>query len=147
MPSQELWTQAEGDLYQVLGVPPDADSVRIQTAWRSAAKRTHPDLGGSHARFRAVHIAYLVLSDSDLRARYDRSRTPRVPPPRDDEVPRVFVPAAKRTHLVWLAIAAAVLAVVLSYAWPGFTIVAGIVCGLIVTIGYVRLAHGRTDWR
>lgn len=147
MARPELWEQADQDLYQVLGVPPDAPPAKIQTAWRVAAKRTHPDLGGTQARFRAVHIAYLVLSDTDLRSRYDRSRSPRVPPPPDNEVPRVPVPAAKRRNLVWLAILAAVLAVVLSYAWPAFTIVAGMICGVIVTIGYIRLAHGRTRWR
>ncbi len=33
-------------LYEVLGVCPDATDDQIKTAWRTAAKATHPDAGG-----------------------------------------------------------------------------------------------------
>lgn len=148
MTRQELWEQTDADLYRVLGVPADADAASIQAAWRDAAKRTHPDLGGSHSQFRAVHVAYLVLSDPDSRARYDRTRATRMPPPRDDEVPRVVAaPIAKRKHLMWLAIVAGLVAVGLSWMWPVFTIVAAIICTVIVSVGYVRLDRRHHHWR
>lgn len=37
-------------LYEVLGVAPDATDTQLKTAWRLAAKATHPDAGGVHHR-------------------------------------------------------------------------------------------------
>ena len=61
--------------YRLLGVPPDADQQRIRSAYRSLAKRFHPDTNrGSEAAaelFRQVNNAYRILSDPARRARYD----------------------------------------------------------------------------
>lgn len=148
MNAGELWDQVGADLYRVLGVPTDASASAIQDAWRASAKRTHPDLGGDQDEFRAVHIAYLVLSDPEQRARYDRNVHPpephiAVPPPPPEQWPEQPATVTANRTLVWLAILAGVAAVLLSYAWPVFTIVTGIVVGVVVTIGYVRLAHLR----
>lgn len=149
---RELWDEAGADLYHVLDVPVDASATAVQEAWRAAAKHTHPDRGGDEAAFRAVHIAYLVLSDPEQRARYDDSRRealrPRVviPPPPQERWPEPPAPMVTNRSVVWLAIVAGIAAVALSYAWPVFTVITGVVVGVVVTVGYLRLAHLRSRW-
>ncbi len=62
--------------YRLLGVPPDTGQRRIKSAYRSLAKRFHPDRnGGSETAaelFRQANHAYRVLSDPKLRALYDQ---------------------------------------------------------------------------
>jgi len=67
------------DYYRVLGVPRDADAKRIKKAFREAAKRAHPDKGGSEAMMAAVNEAYEVLSDPELRSRFDAGDDPNDP--------------------------------------------------------------------
>ncbi|WP_163553441.1 J domain-containing protein [Candidatus Frankia alpina] len=62
---------AKPSLYEVLGVPPDATADQIRHAYRAAARRTHPDAGGSAPAFAQVNVAYRVLGDPGLRRRYD----------------------------------------------------------------------------
>ncbi|OJY68668.1 MAG: hypothetical protein BGP16_05375 [Sphingobium sp. 66-54] len=61
-------------LYDELGVAADAGAGDIKRAYRKAAKRTHPDNHetGDRAAFDRVQRAWLILSDADRRARYDR---------------------------------------------------------------------------
>ncbi|WP_131747801.1 J domain-containing protein [Frankia sp. Cppng1_Ct_nod] len=59
-------------LYDVLGVQPTASPAQIVTAYRRAARRTHPDTGGSAGAFQQVTAAYQVLADPDRRRDYDR---------------------------------------------------------------------------
>lgn len=58
-------------LYEVLGVAPSATAEQIKTAYRRAARETHPDHGGSSERFHLVSEAYQVLSHPEQRAAYD----------------------------------------------------------------------------
>lgn len=62
--------------YEVLGVDRRATSAEITAAYRKLAIRFHPDKnpGDSEAasRFKEAARAFEVLSDDDLRARYDR---------------------------------------------------------------------------
>ena len=67
---------ARRDLYDVLGVPRDADAARIKRAYRELAMKFHPDQNpgdaAAEASFKEVSAAYTVLSDVDLRDKYDR---------------------------------------------------------------------------
>lgn len=65
------------DLYDVLGVAEDADSDTIRSVYRQLARTFHPDANADAAaveHFRKVTEAYVVLSDPEKRAKYDRSR-------------------------------------------------------------------------
>ncbi|HXD28859.1 MAG TPA: DnaJ domain-containing protein [Arthrobacter sp.] len=59
--------------YEVLGITRDASLAEVKTAYRRAARATHPDQGGDAAEFRLVSLAYQTLSDPSERAAYDRS--------------------------------------------------------------------------
>lgn len=59
------------NLYDDLGVAPDAGLEVIRAAYRNAAKRAHPDTGGDRAAFERIQRAYDILADDVRRARYD----------------------------------------------------------------------------
>lgn len=71
------------DLYATLGVPRDASKADIRKGYRRAAKRAHPDAGGSPEAFRQVQTAQLVLIDDARRARYDETGQFEADPPVD----------------------------------------------------------------
>jgi molecular chaperone DnaJ len=63
------------DYYEILGVPRDADPETIRGAYRTLAKRYHPDVNkepGAEERFKEINEAYGVLSDDERRSAYDR---------------------------------------------------------------------------
>jgi curved DNA-binding protein CbpA len=60
--------------YEILGVSADATAEEIETAYRRAASRTHPDKdGGTDAAFKQVQRAGAVLRDPEARKRYDET--------------------------------------------------------------------------
>jgi len=67
---------ANGDYYEILGVPREADLDAIKSAYRKAALKYHPDRNQgdkiSEERFKQAAEAYAVLSDPEKRSRYDR---------------------------------------------------------------------------
>lgn len=60
--------------YLVLGVPRDESAPGIRRAYRSLAKRYHPDHGGESQApaFREIAEAYDVLSDPERRSAHNR---------------------------------------------------------------------------
>jgi curved DNA-binding protein CbpA len=65
----------KADFYDVLGVSKDADFDAIRSAHKSAAKRSHPDRGGTAEEFESVRRAYECLCDPAQREAYDRTRS------------------------------------------------------------------------
>jgi hypothetical protein len=65
-----------GTLYDLLGALPDDDAEGLRTAFRKAAKATHPDLNPDNPeaalRFRQLVRAHGILSDAEQRAAYDQ---------------------------------------------------------------------------
>src|ERR1700685_1911923 len=61
--------------YDVLGVPRDADEGSIRSAYRRAARKTHPDAGGTAEEFTKVNRAFGVLVSAERRANFDRTGT------------------------------------------------------------------------
>ena len=63
------------DPYQVLGVPKTASEADIKKAFRSLAKKHHPDKHAGDAaaqkRFQEISGAYDILGDTEKRAQYD----------------------------------------------------------------------------
>jgi len=64
------------DYYEVLGVPKTADDAEIKKAFRTLAKKYHPDAhpgdAECEAKFKEAQEAYAVLSDAEKRRQYDQ---------------------------------------------------------------------------
>lgn len=63
------------DYYDILGVSRDADKEEIKRAYRRLARKYHPDVNkepGADEHFKEINRAYEVLSEPEMRARYDR---------------------------------------------------------------------------
>lgn len=61
------------DLYEVLDVARGAALDAVKRAYRKAAKKAHPDGGGSVEQFALVKLALDTLTDDERRAHYDRT--------------------------------------------------------------------------
>ncbi|KAI6748425.1 hypothetical protein HG530_015461 [Fusarium avenaceum] len=72
------------DYYKVLGVENDADERQIKSAYRKQSKIFHPDKAAKQGiakeeaekKMASINEAYEVLSDPELRARFDRGDDP-----------------------------------------------------------------------
>ncbi|MBO5109761.1 MAG: molecular chaperone DnaJ [Clostridia bacterium] len=67
---------ADKDYYEILGVDKNADESAIKKAYRSLAKKYHPDMNPGDAeaerKFKEVNEAYSILSDPEKKAKYDQ---------------------------------------------------------------------------
>ncbi|TWU78089.1 hypothetical protein ED733_007074 [Metarhizium rileyi] len=72
------------DYYKVLGVASDADERQIKSAYRKASKQYHPDKAAKQGiskeeaekKMASINEAYEILSNSELRARFDQGDDP-----------------------------------------------------------------------
>ncbi|MEG0176651.1 molecular chaperone DnaJ [Anaerorhabdus sp.] len=63
------------DYYEVLGLQKGASDAEIKKAYRTLAKKYHPDMNkeaDAEARFKEINEAYEVLSDPQKKASYDQ---------------------------------------------------------------------------
>lgn len=75
------------DYYKVLGVSRDADDRTIKRAYRQLTKQHHPDKAAAQGvtkeaaekKMTSINEAYEVLSDPELRARFDHGDDPNDP--------------------------------------------------------------------
>jgi hypothetical protein len=139
------------DLYDVLGVRPEASEDAIRQAYRSLARRHHPDLnpGADDDAFQRVAAAYGVLGDRRRRRAYDRLRPPRstgptaqrrAPAPTGNvgpfRPPDVDVPASPPSAPTdeWRIL-----------SWVGGMLVAAVVLAAIVIVGASLVLGGDGD--
>ena len=61
------------DLYKILGLERIASCEQIKLAYRKLALLHHPDKGGDAEVFKELARAYQILSDPELRKKYDQS--------------------------------------------------------------------------
>jgi DnaJ-class molecular chaperone len=69
------------NLYNILGIAPNATPDEIKKRYRAMAMRFHPDRNsdeGAQVRFNAIQKAYEVLSDAQSRADYDQKFNDRI---------------------------------------------------------------------
>lgn len=62
------------DYYRMLGVREDATKADVDRAYRSQARKLHPDGGGSDEAMKSLNEAHDVLSDPATRKAYDVER-------------------------------------------------------------------------
>ncbi|MCD7862727.1 MAG: molecular chaperone DnaJ [Lachnospiraceae bacterium] len=69
-------TEQKRDYYEVLGVDKSADDATLKKAYRTLAKKYHPDMHPgdkeAEAKFKEASEAYAVLSDPEKRRKYDQ---------------------------------------------------------------------------
>ena len=80
----ELKKSKTKDYYKVLSLPRDADELQIKAAYRRMVKQHHPDKAhkqgiskeDAEKKMASINEAYEVLSDPELKARFDQGDDP-----------------------------------------------------------------------
>lgn len=83
------------DLYAELEIDRSATRDQVRRAYRKAAKRAHPDTGGSKKKFALVKLAHDVLTDAQRREKYDAT----------GEIEETPVDTAESDALQWVQMA------------------------------------------
>ena len=72
---KECFLNKDKDYYKILGINSSADKKEIKSAYRSLARKYHPDTNQgnklSEEKFKEIGEAYSILSDDARRAQYD----------------------------------------------------------------------------
>src|SRR3954452_16468385 len=75
-PERSFTAMADRDYYEILGVARDATPEQVKKAYRTLARKYHPDVNPgdkkAEANFKEAQSAYDILSDAEKRAVYDR---------------------------------------------------------------------------
>ncbi|HEX8035939.1 MAG TPA: J domain-containing protein, partial [Ktedonobacterales bacterium] len=139
----------EFDYYAFLEVPPDADEATIRMAYRTLARRYHPDIAGdgSLERMQQLNVAYYTLSDPDRRRIYDAQRPQRAAPinaPQPSQTASAATPSASTSRTSVLSATSGPLARIatldtattipvtaLSFSWAGRQLGLGLIDGAI----------------
>lgn len=62
----------KNNYYEILGVTPDSDAAEIKSAYRSLARKFHPDVAPDNIdKFKAINEAYETLSNERKRMQYN----------------------------------------------------------------------------
>jgi hypothetical protein len=108
--------------YDVLGVSSHASYEEVRRAYLRAARRHHPDAGGTAAHMSELNEAWRVVGDATRRRAYD-ARLRSAPRAADanvaDIAPTVAVPWVRSVPWVLLLAALAAIFVVSAYAGGG----------------------------
>ena len=67
--------ETKRDPYEILGIDKNATQDDIKHAYRTLAKKYHPDINkepGAEEKFKEIQGAYEILSDPDKKAKYDQ---------------------------------------------------------------------------
>ena len=70
------------DPYQILQVSPDAEPEVVEAAYKSLARKYHPDLAGtaaSEAKMKEINWAHSILTDAQKKRQWDRDHRPNRP--------------------------------------------------------------------
>lgn len=101
------------DLYSILNIAPTATADQIKRAYRSMAKKYHPDKNSEHLAtadtFRTIKEAYETLGNPTKRMAYDKLRLSAIPSGLASVAPPTvaieeLAKAAAVVGLVWLAL-------------------------------------------
>ena len=85
----------KNNYYEILGVTPDSDMREIKSAYRTLARKYHPDMAqGNINKFKEINEAYETFSNERKRMQYNmlfgfykKATPPPPPPPRSRETP------------------------------------------------------------
>jgi curved DNA-binding protein CbpA len=92
------YDSAVADLYEVLQVHRRAEADVIRAAYRTLARKYHPDLGGDQRRMTAINEAWAILGDPRLRAAYDAASGWSEPQPRPQHHQQAREPQARQAQ-------------------------------------------------
>jgi preprotein translocase subunit Sec63 len=71
---------ASKNYYRVLNIPETASQQDVKKAFRTLAKKCHPDSAkGREEEFKEINEAYQVLSDTSVKQEYDQVRSANSP--------------------------------------------------------------------